>query len=232
VNVILKNKTTETFKPIVMIRAVRGYQLGMLLFVVLLSMFSHVWGSISCYTKPAALHSNAGLHPSALHFLKDNDGVRMRENLQEAREQITLLTEDLLDAQAAQERANHALKMKDGQLFSATESLKTLRAEVESQKKRENELYATILQQKNEIDRLQSALGSLEDQMRVDAHTYAAEMFEEMRSDWDANKIIEFANEKALREQCVNELQGQVSSERAVSLQMYGNSISIAVLQH
>ena len=186
------------------------------IFLTVLLFNSHVAStSISYYTKPTILHPTGGIHPSH-HVVKDHDVARLRENLQEARDQIAHLNEDLLDAQAAQERANHALKMKDGQLYSATESLKTLRAEVESQKKRENALYSTILEQKGEIDRLHSALGSLEDQIRTDAHTYAAEMFEEMRSDWDANKVIEIANEKALRERCVNELQAQVNAQKFI----------------
>jgi hypothetical protein len=179
--------------------------------------FSPVLCSVSCYAKPAALLSrpghlgNVGFLPSTHAIPKDIDMMRLRESLHEAKEQIIHLNEDLLDAQAAQERANHALKMKDGQLLSATESLKTLRAELEAHQIREHELYSSVLQQKDEIDRLKNALNSLQAQVQADAQIYAAELFEEMRSDWDANKIIEMAHEKALRDHRVAELQSQVT---------------------
>jgi hypothetical protein len=181
-----------------------------------LGKFSPVYCSVSCYAKPAALHSktghlgNIGFLPSTHIIPKDIDMMRLRESLHDAKEQIVHLNEDLLDAQAAQERANHALKMKDGQLLSATESLKTLRAELESHQIREHELYSSVLQQKDEIDRLKNALDSMKDQVRAHAQIYAAEMFEEMRSDWDANNIIEMAHKKAVRDRCVAELQSQV----------------------
>ena len=198
-----------------------GRQQSLAASCILLLSAGLCFGSVSFYPKSTVMHGQAGyvgsstIHQPLTHNTKENEVLRLRELIHEAREQNAHLNEDLLDAQAAQQRANHALKMKDGQLLSATESLKTLRAELESQKKRENSLYATILEQKGEIERLQSALASLEDQFRGEAHAYAAEIFEEMRSDWDANKVIELANEKALREQCVADLQAQA---RAPSL--------------
>eukprot|EP00287_Rhodomonas_sp_CCMP768_P015915 CAMPEP_0196759846 /NCGR_PEP_ID=MMETSP1091-20130531/104908_1 /TAXON_ID=302021 /ORGANISM="Rhodomonas sp., Strain CCMP768" /LENGTH=720 /DNA_ID=CAMNT_0042108707 /DNA_START=162 /DNA_END=2320 /DNA_ORIENTATION=+ len=141
-----------------------------------------------------------------------NEVMRLRSLLSEAEEDVNTLNEDLIDAKQAQKRANTALEAKDRKLISVTEELDQLR-KTGVQQPQPSEATG-------ELQSLMEERGwrtekDLEDYIQSQAQVHATELVEDMRTEWEANRVIEMAKEKEERDRAVSELASELTRARA-----------------
>ena len=136
-----------------------------------------------------------------------NEEDRLRSILTEAEIEVASLCEDLLDARAAQGRANAALQAQEQMIASSELQLSDLRET--SERERETMLRDGAVSESHsaQLSELQEKLAALvqrervsEERMQQQAEEMAEEMGMQMREDLEAeleaNRMIELASEK------------------------------------
>lgn len=139
-----------------------------------------------------------------------NEVLRLRSFLCEAEEDVHHLSEDLIDAKQAQQRANQALKAKDQKLSLVAEELDQLK---KSQSKPINGEEQSELQRCLQKKGLRTEK-ALEEHILGQALSQATEMVEEMRAEWEANGVIEVAKAREEGERKARGLQQQLLAAR------------------
>lgn len=136
-----------------------------------------------------------------------NEADRLRSILTEAETEVAGLCEDLLDARAAQGRANAALQSKDEKIASSELKLSDLRETSERDreaKARDGAVSESHSAQLNELREKLAALVQRErasdERMQAQAEELAEEMVlqmrEELEAELEASRMIELASEK------------------------------------